>query len=656
VSALEEAVHVDPDKPPETATEWAAVYAPELREMRRMLDECRVALPGPRFEGAGGGAELLRFAAACGLLEAAAPQARAAAVECAVRRLIETADWTRTQTFLPDAALRKWRRVVAWRGADAGGRPVLVVRLGRALQLYQGADRLDELAQAIASQVAAGVAERLSGGASPAEQLVAVVDCRETSSWGALLLSRRALAVIRRLAADLAAHYPGRLHRLHLLELPLLARVGVQAALAPLSEATRAKVVNASADDGALPVTVALLQRRRSHARGLGLQRSASLGSLATSDDCSTPRRGHSPARSAPSPGSPSGLSAQVKGEEGPGEARAEDGGATGLAPRPSPFVQPPQGPPAAAAGQQAAGDDRSPLTADIATNLLPALDAARDSAQSGRSAPGGAGAAPASHFLPMTPSMMSPRPTEEEEEALRATAEAEEAAEAQARTPEAAAAGAAAPAAGAGPGAGGPSPWNGLAAMLSAMGTPPVRGGASGRPSPRAHRLSALSRESSYGAATPTSAGPGMLGGLTDLPPRPSTARKTPAKSSLRRARSQEPARPTGPLGSHPLRRQTSVSWAEELERIREIRTTPPASRLSHLAPAWEEPQQEAVVPAAVPASPTGAAAAAAVLALGPAAGGQAAEEEPLSMPLVMLLLLCAGVLQRVLLGVAGL
>jgi hypothetical protein len=50
-----------------------------------------------------------------------------------------------------------------------------------------------------------------------------------------------------------------------------------------------------------------------------------------------------------------------------------------------------------------------------------------------------------------------------------------------------------------------------------------------------------------------------------------------TPRKSSLRRTVSADSSDSSRqPLGSHPLRRQSSVSWAEELESIKEIQPHP--------------------------------------------------------------------------------
>jgi len=69
----------------------------------------------------------------------------------------------------------------------------------------------------------------------------------------------------------------------------------------------------------------------------------------------------------------------------------------------------------------------------------------------------------------------------------------------------------------------------------------------------------------------------PSRRGGLRDLPARP---RISPKKSSLRRSPSCEASAPTpGRTGSFPLRRQSSVSWAQDLERVVEIKRTPRGS-----------------------------------------------------------------------------
>ena len=109
---------------------YAAAYNPEMREMRRILQECEVTL-SERFDE--DNEELFRFAKACGILQAESVEGRASCIERAIRRVIQTAE-AREKEFVPMQAerLKRWERVVSWRGVTPAGRPVLVVRLGRA--------------------------------------------------------------------------------------------------------------------------------------------------------------------------------------------------------------------------------------------------------------------------------------------------------------------------------------------------------------------------------------------------------------------------------------------------------------------------------------------------------------------------------------------
>ncbi len=91
-----------------------------------------------------------------------------------------------------------------------------------------------------------------------------------------------------------------------------------------------------------------------------------------------------------------------------------------------------------------------------------------------------------------------------------------------------------------------------------------------------KAHRVGILSSENSLGSVGGTPRSFKKKGGLTELPPRPVSARKTPGKSSLRRSEGPRSGS-MGQLSSFPLGRQTSVSWAEHLETVREIQSTPP-------------------------------------------------------------------------------
>lgn len=691
VSVLEEAERIEPDKPPETAAEFAAVFRPEILEMRRMLAECGVDLP-PRFQDTD--ADLFRFGQACGLMEAETPAERGVAIEKAVRRVINTCEWMSQQEVLSETKLRRWERLVAWRGKDASGCPILLVRLARAVQLCTRPGRLERFAGAVAAQVAAGVETKLSDAHGGPERVVAVVDFRETSNWEAFLRSRDVVALAKALATDLAAHYPGRLEKVHLLELPLLAKVGLQSVVAPLAASTRAKIVQASATDETLPVTMALLQKRRSHASGLG--RAMSDLSLATSD-ASTPRmRGQDeeeaeegddgqPApegavQAAVAAGNEAAVAMQTLEAAAnaamdaaqraadamaslPANARSSLDGlgvpATVLSDGPSPgtmtdAVSRPQQPAAAGAMRE-----ESPATADVAANLLEALEEAGREVTSAAPAAGGtsptqpvlnANDARGSHPLPMTPSLISPQTTEGSDDlhlmvaGMMNDAQAEGQGRGGRGADAAASPGGALSGSSVGSGGGGSggvgrvaSPWAGLTSLMTSMFPPgsttrPRRPGSGlGSPQVRAHRLSTLSHESSLNSqpGTPVSR---IKGGLKDLPPRPTSSRKTPAKSSLRRSVSYEAPTP-GPLGSYPLRRQSSVSWAENLERIREIESTPllmplPGTPLPTPSPSITEEGSEGE-------------------------GEEAEVVAPAGFPTMVVLLMMAGLLQRLLLGV---
>ena len=287
LSLLEESfVAEDPATPPQTAADWAAVYFTEINEMKRMLEECGIELLPPRWDETN--AELMRFATACGLQKAETAAARGGAIEKAVQRVIATVEWSSQQPPMGETKLKRWERLVVWRGSDSGGHPILLVRFGRALQLCHKSGRLETFTDAILAQVVEGIKERLHNGPGGPERIVAIIDFRETSNWKAFLGTRQISNLAKRLAGDLAAHFPERLQQIHLLELPIMAKMGLQSVLTTLPQEIRNKIVPASVDDGSLPVTVALLQRRRSCARGLG--RAMSDVSLATTEDNMTPR------------------------------------------------------------------------------------------------------------------------------------------------------------------------------------------------------------------------------------------------------------------------------------------------------------------------------------------------------------------------------
>ena len=668
LSALDHSIS-SPTKPPETAAEWAEVYCVEMLEMRRMLSECGIDLTQDgRWDESN--AELMRFAEACGLKAAETPVTRGVALEKAVKRVLATVDWSASTALMSETKLRRWERLVSWRGSDASGHPILLVRFGRALQLCTKSGRLESFVEAILAQVENGVRYRLNNGPEGPEKIVAVVDCRETSNWETFMRSRSIMSFIKKLVTDIAGHYPERLERVYLLEVPLLGRMAVQSVLSTLAPSTKEKVISASTQDDSLPVTVALLQKKRSYAL---LGRSMSDVSLATTEESRSPRRTEDDDDEGDEEegreegedeyfGSPKGEHAGDEQEEGGAGVMGASTGAS-VATNDSiimcngggeePSVA--QHGAATATGLHPVVIADSPLTEDVATNLLDALDEVASGARGGGTA-GTAGIV--SHAVEGTlgtPSTLSPQSsqgaasgaevvdsmlgegvggvgTEEEGEGEVVSVAASTSSAAgvynqeeedsvtmtrrrsrEENPPP-------------------PSPFHFDDAVASTnrrtVSAPPQLIGATAMlktmlpstahpqqqqqqqirsPRLRAHRLQTLSTENSLSSApgTPSAsaaasgtllsssastsaAGKGArsgsststsskMGGLKELPPRPTSSRKTPAKSSLRRPEAPNETLPR--LSSFPLRRQTSVSWAEHLESVREIYRTPQTS-----------------------------------------------------------------------------
>ena len=254
------------DEEPTSMNGFAAAYNPELREMRRILDACEVTLPA-RFDE--GNEELFRFAKSCGILQANGKEERAACVERAIRRVIHTVDAMVSFKRMPDNRLKRWERVVSWRGITPGGRPVLVVRLGRAMQLTQNAtNRLDNFIHAIKTQVDVGIETRMER--SKFGTMVVVVDCGEITAWEAISNSRHLSGLAKSLTLFFTTHYPERLERAYLVDASMMVnRMFVSSIISTLDGATKDKIVSTTNSDESLPVTLASLQKARSIVAGL---------------------------------------------------------------------------------------------------------------------------------------------------------------------------------------------------------------------------------------------------------------------------------------------------------------------------------------------------------------------------------------------------
>ena len=263
---------------------YAAAFNPEMREMRRILAACEVTLPA-RFDE--GNEELFRFAKSCGILVANGKEERAACIERAIRRVIQTVEGLADFKRMPDNRLKRWERVVSWRGITPAGRPVLVVRLGRAMQLTQNAShRLEKFIHAIKTQVDIGIETQMER--SKFGTMVVVVDCGEITAWEAISNSRFLSGLAKALTLFFTTNYPERLERAYLVDASMMVnRMFVSSVLSTLDAATKDKIVSTTNSDESLPVTLASLQKARSIVAGLSsvISDPTTVGSVAGESD-----------------------------------------------------------------------------------------------------------------------------------------------------------------------------------------------------------------------------------------------------------------------------------------------------------------------------------------------------------------------------------
>ncbi|KAI3429848.1 hypothetical protein D9Q98_010160 [Chlorella vulgaris] len=241
-----------------SASNLAAQHQPELQHTRQLAvaelarlcagSEGSTAshqqLP-PRFTDA----ELMRFCCMHGLLRAGSPAERQAALRDGAAAAARTAHWLRDHTFASEEELLRFAHLISWKGTDSAGRPMLVIHIGQAVSECRGGAAV-AFANATITQVERCVQQQLpwdggsegapagssasalaagssapssskgndEGDAAPPEQIVVVMDCSGASTLNAARISW----VFQSVAATLNKHYPGRLHELVLLELPVM--------------------------------------------------------------------------------------------------------------------------------------------------------------------------------------------------------------------------------------------------------------------------------------------------------------------------------------------------------------------------------------------------------------------------------------------------
>ncbi|KAK9817044.1 hypothetical protein WJX72_008826 [[Myrmecia] bisecta] len=230
------------------SVEAAANHAGDMARMREMLRERGITLPEDRFDATN--AELMRYAFTAGLTKAKTEHARTAALETAVDGVAQTLHWLTSHRFMTPADLTRWEHIVQWQGKDPQGRPILVIRIGKALRQYKyrGHD-LEAIAEAIVSQTEEAVRHKLTNAPGGPDQVVVVMDALGATN----LQATKLLVMFQTVAITLNHHYPGRLHRLYLVEAPRIIQWPLQGIKQLLHPATSDKILLCPASDPQLP-------------------------------------------------------------------------------------------------------------------------------------------------------------------------------------------------------------------------------------------------------------------------------------------------------------------------------------------------------------------------------------------------------------------
>ncbi len=149
------------------------------------------------------------------------------------------------------------------------GQSVLLVRFGRALQRCTG-PQVPRFAQAITSTVYNGCVEQLGNTRRMMrlEQVLVVIDCRGANS---LMLAQH-MSIVKQVAQALNRHFPARLSKVYLVEVPQLLRWALGVVLSVLSKSTQARVRVVGEGDKQLPIRLTGPDMRR-------LSTSSSIGS-----------------------------------------------------------------------------------------------------------------------------------------------------------------------------------------------------------------------------------------------------------------------------------------------------------------------------------------------------------------------------------------
>ncbi|DBB13631.1 TPA: hypothetical protein ACH3X3_000652 [Trebouxia sp. C0006] len=176
---------------------------------------------------------------------------RSSALQRAALSIQATAVWLAEHKFLSREEMQQYKNLVWWEDLDSQNRPILMVRLGQALNECKSRAEADRVAECIVSQINYGVLNFMDDQQGP-EKLVVILDCRGASAFQASKLVR----LMKSVAVTLNQHYPSRLQQLFFVEPPAVMKWPIQAAKPLLHADTGNKIQVCSLTDASLPVNL----------------------------------------------------------------------------------------------------------------------------------------------------------------------------------------------------------------------------------------------------------------------------------------------------------------------------------------------------------------------------------------------------------------
>lgn len=186
----------------------------------------------PRFTDV----ELMRFAVLSGWTRARNDAEREASLHRAAEQICRTAAWLAHHHFASEAELARFRDLIFWDAPDPSGCPTLHIRLAAAVNVCHGAEAI-AFANAIITHMQFAHSMLLHDGGP--EQINVVMDCGGASTLAAARISW----VFKAVSLTLNHHYPTRLHRLELHDLPVVLRYLVGGVKKLVQPETREKIV-----------------------------------------------------------------------------------------------------------------------------------------------------------------------------------------------------------------------------------------------------------------------------------------------------------------------------------------------------------------------------------------------------------------------------